>query len=164
QLSSRRDHEISLKESFAVCSYLGMSMAMRREVCEKADHALWEKSSHDWALLLAAHCLGKVVFLGTPGQFYRQHEGNASGIREGSRREMRLALIRRQRMHAAAAAFSENEGVRAAAVRAERFYGAREKAVLSGSTLRLVRMVFFYKKHGFTARTFAGDVFSSLSC
>ncbi len=164
QLSSRRDHEVSLKESFAVCSYLGMSMAMRREVCEKADHALWEKSSHDWALLLAAHCLGKVVFLGTPGQFYRQHEGNASGIREKSRREMRLALIRRQRMHAAAAVFSENEAVRAAAVRAERFYGAREKAVLSGSTLRLVRMVFLYKKHGFTARTFAGDVFSSLSC
>ena len=163
QLSCRRDHTVSLKESFAVCSYLGMSMAMRREVFERADRTLWAKSSHDWALLLAAHEMGNVVFLGQPGQFYRQHEGNASGIRAGGRRERRLALIGRQRRHAAAAAaFSENDAVRSAAAAAECFYGAREKAVLCGSPLRLARMMVLYGRHGFTARAFVGDVFSSL--
>lgn len=165
QLSNRKDHKISLRESFAVCSYLGMSMAMRRKIPEQADRTLWEQSSHDWALLLEAHSMGNVVFLGHPGQFYRQHEGNASGIRGGDRLENRLELVRRQKRHvSAAAAFSRNEAVRAEAKEAERFLAAREKALLAGSPVRFARMFFLYRSRRCTLRTFIGDVFASLSC
>ncbi len=163
QLSCRRDHEVSLAESLAVCSYLGMSMAFRREVFERADRTLWEKSSHDWALLLSAHALGRVLFLGKACQFYRQHEDNASGIRGGSRKERRLNLIGRQRQHVhCAAECAKTAEAGRAAEGAERFLAVRERLVREGRTAGLLRMCFLYGKHGYTARTFAADVVSSL--
>ncbi|MCR5294626.1 MAG: glycosyltransferase [Lachnospiraceae bacterium] len=164
RLSARKDHEVQIRESLAVCSYLGMSMALRREVFEKADMDLWEKTSHDWTLLLTAHALGRVVFLGKPCQYYRRHENNASGPAGQDRKQRRLFLIERQEVHIRAALHSNCLGQeeKEAARKALRMLLVRKRIVESGHPLRVLRMASLYRKMGLTFRTAAGDFLASV--
>jgi len=91
-----QDHVIDLEELCSVCSYLGMAAAFRSTVLSSTDEKFMSLTAHDWALMVTAAKMGQVRYLGAALQRYRQHTGNASVVHEGSRKEKRLAFIRRQ--------------------------------------------------------------------
>lgn len=99
RFTSKKTHIVSLKELLAVCSYLGMSAAFRRNVVVAADIELMKNSSHDWGLFIEAYRQGTILFLGDVLTCYRQHDNNASIIKETNKEAKRIQLLQRQALH-----------------------------------------------------------------
>jgi glycosyltransferase involved in cell wall biosynthesis len=97
--TSTKNHVVTLNELLAVCSYLGMTAAFRRDVFKNVDSRFLQSTSHDWALFIEALHEGKVFFYGNVLQYHRLHADNTSGIYGQTAAEKRINLIERQLKH-----------------------------------------------------------------
>lgn len=97
--TNSKNHVVTIKELLCVCSYLGMSCAVKREVISNTQIELLNNTSHDWAIILSAYNMGKVKYIGERLQKYRLHDDNNSVIRNKSINKKRRMLIERQKKH-----------------------------------------------------------------
>lgn len=97
--TNNKNHNVTFSEHMAVCSYLGMSAAFRKQVIKSSDRGLMQKTSHDWVLFINAALNGETKYLGEPLSLHRIHETNTSNVQGENRIERRANLLNRQIHH-----------------------------------------------------------------
>ena len=158
------DHYVDINELCSVCSYLGMSAAVKRIVVETIKKDFMMDTTHDWALMIHARELGKIKYIGKPLQRYRQHDNNASVIKDGTRKDRRIAFVSRQeRIIKNSIMKVDREEFRSVMNEYTTFLNNRVEWIKTGNFKAIMRNGKIYKKLMYSTRNFVADILAALS-